>query len=121
MYHIVSVLFRRYLTTIGKVNNMLMNILVGSDICSYMFFTVSVGAGSAGSVLASRLSENSHVTVLLIEAGGDDRNQPVLDTPLLLAEAQGTKFDWQYKVEKQKHSTFGLVEKVSFVLPLSPT
>ena len=65
------------------------------------FDYVIVGAGSAGCVLASRLSENPSVRVLLIEAGGEDRH-PLIAIPLGLGLMHGKRmFDWGYQTEPQ--------------------
>jgi len=45
--------------------------------------------------VASRLSEDPTVTVLLIEAGGD--GSVITDVPSFVGLAQGTNFDWKYK------------------------
>nr|CAD7423168.1 unnamed protein product [Timema monikensis] len=67
---------------------------------------IVVGAGSAGSVVASRLSEVPHWNILLLEAGGD----PPLDTeiPLLFPTLQGTDIDWNYKTEPQDGMCLGM-------------
>lgn len=44
---------------------------------------VVVGGGSAGCVLANRLSANPQVRVLLLEAGGDDRFIPFVHVPVV--------------------------------------
>ncbi len=59
---------------------------------------VIVGAGSAGCVLANRLSANGRHRVLLLEAGGSDRN-PLLRIPILGAflGVRNPKYDWNYR------------------------
>ena len=57
---------------------------------------IIVGAGSAGCVLANRLTEDSAARVLLLEAGGSDRH-PYIQIPLGLGKLQQHKmFDWGY-------------------------
>lgn len=62
---------------------------------------VIVGAGSAGCVLANRLSANPAVRVLLLEAGGADWN-PFIHMPAGLAHLVGNRsVDWDYYTEPQ--------------------
>lgn len=58
---------------------------------------VVIGGGSAGAVVASRLSEIPHWTVLLLEAGPDENE--ISDVPSLAAYLQLSDLDWQYKTE----------------------
>ena len=63
---------------------------------------VIVGAGSAGCVLASRLSEDPAVSVLVIEAGGSDRH-PDVKIPAAFAKQFRTKRDWNFETEPEPH------------------
>ncbi|XP_055308995.1 glucose dehydrogenase [FAD, quinone]-like [Sitodiplosis mosellana] len=60
---------------------------------------VIVGGGSAGSVLANRLSEISSWKVLLLEAGGHETE--ISDVPILSLYLHKSKLDWKYRTQPQ--------------------
>lgn len=59
------------------------------------FDYIIVGSGSAGSVLANRLSIDPEISVLVLEAGGSDKHLNV-DTPAAFSKLFQTKRDWNY-------------------------
>ena len=64
---------------------------------------IIVGAGSAGCVLANRLTEDGAARVLLIEAGGRD-TYPYIHIPLGLGAMHKRRmFDWGYDSEPEPH------------------
>ena len=69
------------------------------------FDYIIIGAGSAGNVLAARLSEDADVSVLLLEAGGPDyRFDFRTQMPAALAyPLQGTRYNWAYLTDPEPH------------------
>ncbi len=67
------------------------------------FDFVIVGAGSAGCVLAARLSEQSENKVLLLEAGGSDRSIFIQMPTALSIPMNTTKYNWGHHSEPEPH------------------
>lgn len=64
---------------------------------------VIVGGGSAGCVLANRLSEDRSVRVLLLEAGGRDSN-PLIHMPVGFAKMTTGPLTWGFSTAPQRHA-----------------
>lgn len=75
---------------------------------NYIFL---VGGGTAGSVVASRISEEPCVKVLLLEAG--PKPPLISEVPGLSTSLLGTDVDWKFQTIPQKHSATGLKNKVN--------
>jgi choline dehydrogenase len=62
---------------------------------------IVIGAGSAGCVIANRLSANPKNSVLLIEAGGRDRH-PLVQLPMLMGKLMHSRiYNWHYETEPE--------------------
>ena len=66
------------------------------------FDYIIIGAGSAGCVLANRLSENPSNKVLLLEAGGPDKKMEIA-IPAAYGTLHRSDVDWAFSTEPQTH------------------
>ncbi|KAJ7468734.1 GMC oxidoreductase [Mycena latifolia] len=74
-----------------------------SAISGKLFDFVIVGGGTAGLALASRLSEDPSVTVVVIEAGEANIGDPKILVPAQFGQTfMNSKYDWAFLTEKQK-------------------
>lgn len=67
---------------------------------------IIVGAGSAGAVLANRLTENPKWNVLLIEAGPSENY--FMDIPMFVHYLQAFNVNWDYKTKPSNTSCLGM-------------
>jgi len=74
-----------------------------------------VGAGSAGCVLASRLSENANVSVALVEAGGEYTAVPTVSVPAaFLPNARNSLINWNYYTVRQEGAALSMDGQVIY-------
>ncbi|KAH7943944.1 hypothetical protein HPB52_013722 [Rhipicephalus sanguineus] len=97
------------LVSIFRLVNLPTDLAVDTPILYHHYDYVIVGGGSAGCVLANRLSADPTRTVLLIEAGGMENAfaQVPLFAPLLI----GDRFDWKYLPEPQEHACLSMKDQ----------
>lgn len=70
---------------------------------------IVVGGGSAGSVVANRLTEIPDWNVLLLEAGGHETE--ITDVPILSLYLHKSKVDWKYRTQPQKSACQAMIDQ----------
>ena len=95
---------------LAYINDQLVDISVSDWGEEYDY--IIVGAGSAGSVLANRLSEDADTSVLLLEAGG--RENYISELPFAAPALQRSELDWSYHTVGQRNACKAMKEQRSF-------
>lgn len=79
--------------------------LAPAAFAAIQFDYLIVGGGTAGLTVATRLSENADHTIGVIEAGGDQTEDPLILTPgLATSAANNPLYDWSFETTHQVHA-----------------
>lgn len=70
--------------------------ITASNFYKRKFNYLIVGGGTAGLVVAARLSEDPNTTVGVLEAGPASFDDPLINVPGRFGESLSTKYDWQF-------------------------
>lgn len=80
---------------------------VGKNMDSFHY--IVIGGGTSGLVVASRLTEDPKVTVLVVEAGNDHDGDPLVNTPGLVTALIGNdRYDWNFQSIPQVSNHYAL-------------
>ncbi|KAI9895083.1 MAG: hypothetical protein M1814_000308 [Vezdaea aestivalis] len=80
------------------------------DFASQSYDYVIIGGGTAGLVLATRLTEDPTISVGVIEAGGDNTNDPKVLVPGLgLSQLEDPQYDWNYRSVPMAHAANNVI------------
>ena len=80
------------------------------------FDYIVVGAGLTGTTVAARIAEDSSVTILLVEAGGDNRTNPQVYDIYAYSQAFGGPMDWAWSTDQGKVIRGSVIIVTSVVL-----
>jgi choline dehydrogenase len=92
-----------------------LSIVIMKGTRSELFFSLYflVGAGTAGCVLANRLSEDAESSVLIIEAGGSEAGNINISIPVNHRNTLLSKEDWDFRTEPQKNACLAMQDGVT--------
>lgn len=71
------------------------------DFLNQEFTHIVVGGGTAGLVVAARLSESPSIRVGVLEAGSAAFDDPRINVPGRFGETLGSEYDWQFETTRQ--------------------